>query len=294
MSHVLPSTASLTLGHVLTSIGAGQDPPIQLKDILVIRHVFKKGEPHLQGPEDLTDARVLAYTRGQEASTKKFPSAPAKYWVVLIADGKKRSRLFCVYENHGEVFSERTEDGRAYDLRKSEFLAPLAGRLVVDWANPLSWYMHGTTAAKLPVLEIADRDKVPFPGFDRVLLTFHELQDMVTDRRYADWQAALREVQGIYLITDSSTGKQYVGKADGSERLLGRWTAYASDGHGGNKLLRQLSVASKGSTAGDHARHFRFSILRVFGPSTSLTEVNEAESHHKRALMTREFGLNEN
>lgn len=42
--------------------------------------------------------------------------------------------------------------------------------------------------------------------------------------RYADWRAALSEVQGIYLIADSSNGKQYVGKADGGERILGRWT----------------------------------------------------------------------
>ena len=154
--------------------------------------------------------------------------------------------------------------------------------------------MHGMSAARLPVLEIADRDKVPFPGFDRVLLTHQELQEMVTHRRYADWRAALREVQAVYLITDSSTGEQYVGKADGSERLLGRWAAYANDGHGGNKTLRALSKASKGSMEGDHARHFRFSILRVFGPSTPMTEVNQVESHYKRALMTREFGLNEN
>ena len=44
----------------------------------------------------------------------------------------------------------------------------------------------------------------------------------------------------------------------------------------------------------DHARHFVFSILRVFGPSTSSSEVDAAESHYKRALMTREFGLNRN
>ena len=51
-------------------------------------------------------------------------------------------------------------------------------------------------------------------------LPFHELKYMVDDHRYADWQAALSEVQGIYLITDSTNGKQYVGKADGAERGL--------------------------------------------------------------------------
>lgn len=49
----------------------------------------------------------------------------------------------------------------------------------------------------------------------------------------------------------------------------------------------------------DHARHFVFSILRVFGPSTSSSEVDAAERHYKQALMTRElmtreFGLNRN
>ena len=64
---------------------------------------------------------------------------------------------------------------------------------------------------------------------------------MVDDPRYADWRIALSEVQGIYLITDSTNGKQYVGKADGAERILGRWTAYARDGHGGNVALRELA-----------------------------------------------------
>ena len=127
-------------------------------------------------------------------------------------------------------------------------------------------------------------------------LTFHELKEMVEDHRYGDWRAALSEVQVIYLIADSSNGKQYVGKADGAERILGRWTVYARDGHGGNAALRELAYDSVGNARvkTDHARHFVFSILRVFGPSTSSSEVDAAESHYKRALMTREFGLNRN
>jgi hypothetical protein len=37
-----------------------------------------------------------------------------------------------------------------------------------------------------------------------------------------------------------------------------------------------------------------FSILRVFDPNAPTTEVNAAESHFKRALATRHFGLNRN
>ncbi|GAA3539574.1 hypothetical protein AFL01nite_26070 [Aeromicrobium flavum] len=285
----------LALGHVLTGIGAENDPPIRLEDIHVIRHSFNPGNHEgLQGPEDLTLERVLSYTRRQSISPQRFPANPPRYWVILVADGKKRSRLFGTFENGGEIEELRDDVYRTFDLRPSGFLAPLVDRLVIEWNSPRNWHRKGGSAAKLPVLEIADRDKVPFPGFERVRLTHGELQDMVEDARYADWRAALREVQGIYLITDSTNGKQYVGKADGAERILGRWTTYARDGHGGNVALRELAFDSTGADPikTDHARHFIFSLLRVFGPSTSMSEVNAAESHYKRALLTREFGLN--
>jgi len=74
--------------------------------------------------------------------------------------------------------------------------------------------------------------------------------------------------------------------------------SYVRDGHGGNVALRELAFSSLGSgdeskVRTDHARHLVFSILRVFGPSTS-SKVDAAESHYKLALMTREFGLNRN
>lgn len=125
------------------------------------------------------------------------------------------------------------------------------------------------------------------------------MREMVSDHRYADWRAALSEVQGIYLITDSSTCKHYVGKADGSERILGRWAAYARNGPGSNLALRDLTFTRNDNGANtvletDHSRHFVYSILRVFWPSTSPSEVDAAESHYKRALITREFALNHN
>lgn len=285
-------------------MGADHEPPIRLEDIRVIRHVFKPGKPgHLQGPDDLTDERILDYTQWQGISRSAIPADAEPYWVILIADGQRRSRLWGTYENHGEMLSKRDGTVRCFDLRPSGFLAPLAGRLVVEWdRSTLSWHRRAASAraANFPVLEIADRDKIDFPGFDGVLLTFREMCSMVDegDHRYADWRAALSEVQGIYLITDSETGKQYVGKADGAERILGRWRAYAQDGHGGNAALRQLAYESTEGEAAptktDHARHFLFSILRVFGPSTSSSEVDAAESHYKEALLTRKFGLNLN
>lgn len=44
-------------------------------------------------------------------------------------------------------------------------------------------------------------------------------------------------------------------------------------------------------TKTDHARHFTFSILRVFGPCTSSSEVDAAEARYKRALLTATMDL---
>jgi len=48
---------------------------------------------------------------------------------------------------------------------------------------------------------------------------------------------------GVYLITDTRDGRQYVGKADGLENIRQRWSAYAANGHGGNVELRGLDPA---------------------------------------------------
>ena len=47
--------------------------------------------------------------------------------------------------------------------------------------------------------------------------------------------------------------------------------------------LAQISIGQGGAKT-DHARHFVFSLLRVFGPSTSSSEVDAAESLYKMAL----------
>ena len=60
------------------------------------------------------------------------------------------------------------------------------------------------------------------------------------EHRYASWRTALGAVAGIYLITDTRDGRQYVGKADGAESIRQRWGAYATNGHGGSSKAGQL------------------------------------------------------
>lgn len=231
------------------------------------------------------------YTRAQD-SGNKIPTTPPGLWLVLMVDGGRRSRFLTAYDNGGEAVAERSGKLRYFDLRQSEKLSKLRDRLVIEWSvDTINWAKSGTTASGLPVVEIADpsNSKVPFPGFDRVLITHDELTAVMEESRYQEWRTALAAVQGVYLIADTSTGKLYVGKADGGERLLGRWAAYARDGHGGNVAMRDLAELDM-----THRRHFVFSILRVFGPTTPTPEVDQAESHYKQALLTMQHGLNRN
>lgn len=78
---------------------------------------------------------------------------------------------------------------------------------------------------------------------------------------------------------------------------MGRWGEYAKTGEGGNVALRELNnVALRELNNLDlgHRQHFQFSILRVSSPGASPAEVNAAESHYKRALLTRQSGINRN
>lgn len=143
--------------------------------------------------------------------------------------------------------------------------------------------LNGLTSAAYPVKEIADAQPVAFPGFDQLVLDHLQLQAVMREHRYASWCTALSSVMGFYLITDTSDGRQYIGKADGAENIRQRWNAYATNGHGGDVELRGLEPTN-----------FRFSLLRVFDPATPTREIDAAERHFKLALDTRKHGLNRN
>lgn len=65
--------------------------------------------------------------------------------------------------------------------------------------------------------------------------------------------------------------------------------ADASDGHGSNIAFRELDNLDL-----RHRDHFVFSILRVFGPEAPQKQILDAEAHYKSALLSRDFGCNEN
>lgn len=269
---------TLTLGPILHH--AGIDPG----DALVIRHAFVRehADTGRRGIHaDSTDAEIFQYTSEQSANLRTFPATPPPVWVVFLREGGDRARLWSVVENRGETSNDGQR--RTFDLAVSEHMADLRNRLVIGWRSPRAWRINASTAADYPVVEIADAKPVPFPGFDQIVLNYEQIQAVMRDHRYASWRTALTSVVGIYLITDTRDGRQYVGKADGVENIRQRWSAYAGNGHGGNVELRNVNPTS-----------FRFSLLRVFDPATPTHQIDAAENHFKHALDTRKHGLNRN
>jgi len=146
---------------------------------------------------------------------------------------------------------------------------------------------------KLEVVQILSTtyDGDDFPGYDNVRLTYSQLETIIS-RNKRDWIAALENQKAVYLITDTNTGNQYVGSATSDfGMLLARWKNYVSNGHGNNKLLREL-VDQLGF---DYVKtNFQYSILENYNARTDDHVILARESWWKNTLGTRAFGLNSN
>ena len=130
-----------------------------------------------------------------------------------------------------------------------------------------------------------------FPGYEDIDLSFEELETLVKNDR-PDWRAALENTKGVYLISDTDTGKRYVGSAYGDQGIWSRWRAYTQTGHGGNVELRALV---SDPTLVYCRANFRFALLE-HRPGRTPDEIIQArEAFWKRILLTRGArGLNRN
>ena len=94
---------------------------------------------------------------------------------------------------------------------------------------------------ELEVIEILSTayDGDEFPGYENIRLSFSQLETIIRNKR-SGWLDALRNQKAVYLITDTSNGKMYVGSATAQYgMLLQRWTILPfvrqTDGRSGNQ-----------------------------------------------------------
>lgn len=131
-----------------------------------------------------------------------------------------------------------------------------------------------------------------FPGYDNINISFRELEDIYAVER-PDWKSALENAEGVYVITDCSNGRRYIGSAYGITGLWSRWACYIATGHGFTDGLTKI-IDEKGM---DYAReNFRLALLEHRTPKTDDNTLISRECYWKDVLLTRqlEFGYNRN
>lgn len=214
-----------------------------------------------------------------------------------------RPLIFTLIQFHHEIDTwlfggvyrvlDRHED--RYQVELTNEGANFVGRLKL-----LSPYRERATRVNFenhyPALQVGELLREPyagrtFPGFENIELSFNEMEALVRADK-PDWRSALSSVKGVYLITDVMTNKRYVGSAYGPQGVWSRWSDYASSGHGGNAVLRDLVREPALSYC---RRAFHFALLETHPARTTDDVILYREAFWKRALHTRgDYGLNLN
>lgn len=173
----------------------------------------------------------------------------------------------------------------------------LVGRLIVeiDKGNTYSRYIFNLKKyyEKAKVIEILADDYLPlrFNGLDNVHLTFKELNLIINGQKFSDYKKALSSVKGVYCLTDTKTGKLYIGSAYGESGLSQRWSDYLDTKTGGNKGLVEL-FNKFGVEYFEN--NFEFTLIEYFGKNVETEKIIQRESFWKNAFSSRKHGYNEN
>lgn len=175
------------------------------------------------------------------------------------------------------------------------------GRLIVKYHNRATQLIRNAESLinSLEVLEILPEqfNNDDFPGYENINISFRKLKRIIERK---DWKTALENQKGVYLITDTNTGKLYIGSAYGEKMILGRWTTYAKSGYDKdekenekypNKKFQEL-VKKEGMKYIE--KYFRYSILDIYKYTTDDHIILARESRWKDVLKSRDSGYNAN
>lgn len=181
---------------------------------------------------------------------------------------------------HDPAFGENDDhEHLRYNLERIPEFEDLVGRILIEWGSGTRAWSQWPARQDKPIIELRSQQQDdPFPGFSKFSSAVDEIEFLPNS-----WQGALGSVAGVYLLVCPTTGEQYVGSAYGEEGFMGRWRAYAMNGHGGNQLLLNRERSN-----------FSVSILEVASPDMSARDIIERESAWKNKLGSRSHGLNAN
>lgn len=173
---------------------------------------------------------------------------------------------------------EERKSNYYYQLNEIASCSQMNGRLIAYFERPgRQSYLKGDRWVDQILLSeiLAERLRIAeFPGYRAIDLSKEEL-DIIATQAIESWKGALSSVAGVYLISDTKSGKLYVGSASGEGGIWQRWQAYSTTGHGGNVELKQL-IKNEGD---NRSSFFRFSVLEIADLHESRESVLRRESH---------------
>lgn len=216
---------------------------------------------------------------------KSYKEGQITIGFIKIANNEDLWLLFHI----GKVTKDLNKlDGVGFEFEQNSDLEKYFGRLIIKYKNKAQTMIRKASSVfdECEVVQLLPDtfDNDIFPGYDKVNISWKELSRVISKE---SWKTALQNQKGVYLITDTSCGKMYVGSAYGGNMILGRWQSYVKNGNGGNVELKKLSLA--------HIQEFfRYSILDIFKSTTDDNVIIERESWWKETLLTRKFGYNIN
>jgi hypothetical protein len=172
-------------------------------------------------------------------------------------------------------------------------LDDLTGKLIVSFERSgMQSYLNAENLnSEMRVLELMPKKMTvrKFVGYNKVIISKKELE-LIIDQSIESWKGALSNVSGIYLITDTKTGKLYEGSATGEGGIWSRWSEYSKNGHGGNKELIKI-LKDEGA---EYSDNFQYSVLEIADTHSNDKDVLKREIYWKNVLCSRDFGYNAN
>ncbi len=225
----------------------------------------------------------------QEYQTRK--NFPCDMVIGLIELARNKWLFAGVYKVLGCV--KKSDKHVAYSTALVAGQDDLIGRIIVyhERRGRASYLKGKSDGGEFYISEIKERKLSieEFPGYDSVWLTHNKLR-IIIEQNIQSWFGALSNIKGVYLISDTVSGKLYVGSATGDNGIWQRWSSYAINGHGGNKELRKLLAGKQKG----YETNFQYSILEIADSHASDEYILERESYWKNVLMSRRFGYNSN
>lgn len=245
---------------------------------------------HKQAGKDLYS--LYRYKRNEflqyQNSQHKDVFKGVDYIVSFIGEEGVKSRFVGVYKIKNTLINRDSRDNFLYETEEVSGFEDLIEKIIVAWKNPIAWHQY--ISNEMGVIEIHQGlHYQQFTDYFDFILDFKELQEIINNQ-YREWKLMLSVTKGVYLISDTKTGKLYVGSAYNEDGIWGRWSSYVStNGTGGNKTLKELVEKDK-----NYAMNFRFSILMLLPKTITPNEAIEKEKLFKNKLGTNSFGLNNN